>query len=108
MSIVERDLTLEANALKATINEATDEHRWEIEYQVCLWLEGEEPEETLREARETQEATQRLVNDLERLEREVRSRLVQARAAKKKACDLEENVLDISPELMGESAGTAK
>ena len=99
MSILERDLTPEIGALKTALEEAAHEHKSETELLVCLWLEGEEPEKTLREAREAQDATQRLVDELGKLESHVRYRLTQARAAKEKAEDLEENVLDIYPEL---------
>lgn len=99
MSILERDLTPEVSALKTALEEAANEHKWETELLVCLWLEGEEPEETLREARAAQDSTGRLIDELGKLERHMRYRLAQACAAKKKAEDLEENVLDIYPEL---------
>ena len=99
MSILERDLSPEASALKTALEEAAHEHRSETELLVCLWLEGEEPEKTLREAREAREATQRLIDELGELERRLRSQLAQARYTRKTAGDLEENVLDIYPEL---------
>ena len=99
MSILERDLSPEASALKTALEEAAHEHRSETELLVCLWLEGEEPEETLRQAKAAQEATQRHIEDLGKLERHVRYWLAEAHAAKKKAEDLDENVLDIYPEL---------
>lgn len=97
--ILERDLAPETGALGTALGEAAHENRSETELLVCRWLEGEEPEETLREARGARDATQRHIDALCALEREVRRRLVQARAANKTALQLEENVLELYPEL---------